>query len=247
MDFLDKIHPERRVSGFTKNDGTVIFFSFVKSIIRDLDARRVMDFGAGRGVDFLEVKRSWLTDLRDLREYGSIVYACDIDPIVLSHPASHHQAVIERSGGLPFEDDFFDVIVSDVTFEHVENPEAVARELLRVLRPGGYICARTPNKLGYAQIATRLVPNRLHVAALRYIQPDRKGGPRDVFPTKFRMNSVRQIKKLFAGCPVAWYRNSGEPAYYFGNQILYRLLLAVHKLLPDRFATSICFFIRKPE
>lgn len=242
MEFLDRIHPERGVIGFTKTDGTITFYSFIKAIMREHGARRVLDFGAGRGA-LLQTGPMWKRELADLRQYGATVWAADIDPVVATHPASDEQVVLEIDQPLPFEDGFFDIIVSDFTFEHIEKPGDVAGELLRVLRPGGYICARTPNKYGYAKVATGLVPNRLHKSALRRIQPDRQA--QDVFPTFFRMNSVRDIRRAFAGCEVVAYRDSAEPAYFFGSAALYRVMRLVHKLLPDALATSIVFIIRK--
>ncbi|MGO9101812.1 hypothetical protein [Mycobacterium sp.] len=56
-------------------------------------------------------------------------------------------------------------------FEHIEDPEWLARELLRIVKPGGLIAAFTPNKFGYFAVAARMVPNRRHVGALSKIQP----------------------------------------------------------------------------
>ena len=246
---LKGFHPELALDNFSRLDGTIVFFSFVKAAIKRTNAKRVMDFGAGRGQCFhdagLPGASLFKLELMDLRTEGSEVWAADIDPVVRTHPASHHQVIIPSDGRLPFEDNFFDVIASDVTFEHVANPETVASELIRVLRPGGYICARTPSKYGYVSIATRLVPNRHHVAALRHIAPDKQA--RDIFPTRFLMNSVRDIKRLFHPCDVYWYRDSAGPSYFFNNRLLYRLFLGLHKILPNSLATSLCLFIRKPE
>jgi SAM-dependent methyltransferase len=243
MTFLDRIHPERGVAGFTKSDGTVLFYNFVKAAICRVDARRVLDFGAGRGGPFHTPIR-WRRELRDLRQFGAEVWAADVDPVVATHPASHHQVVLEIGKPLPFDDEFFDVIVSDFTFEHIDDPDQVAPELLRVLKPGGFICARTANRHGYIKLAASLVPNRLHVKALGRIQPHRD--EKDVFPTVYKMNTVSQIRTLFPGCELHWYRDSADPAYFFNSGLLYRLFRFVHWVLPERFATIICFFIRKP-
>ena len=42
--------------------------------------------------------------------------------------------MIEPAGRLPFEDDFFDLVVSDWTFEHIDRPDAVAAEPRLALR-----------------------------------------------------------------------------------------------------------------
>jgi SAM-dependent methyltransferase len=244
MGFLDRIHPERSVAGFTRLDGTVLFYNFVKAALCRTDSRRILDFGAGRGATEYRYGAD-RRELQDLRQFGGEVWAADIDPVVREHPASHHQVVLQPDGPLPFEDGFFDLIVSDFTFEHIAHPEQVAPELLRILKPGGFICARTANKYGYIKLAASLVPNALHVRALNRIQPDRED--KDVFPTVYKMNSVHEVRRLFPGCEVSWYRDNAEPAYYFGNSLLYRAFLLVHKLFPELVATSICFFIRKDD
>ena len=243
MSFLDRIHPERKVAGFTKRDGTLLFYTFVKAVIYKVGAKRVLDFGAGRGGP-LHYPVKWFREMQDLRQSGAEVWAADVDPVVHEHPCSDHQVVLEIGAALPFADEFFDVIVSDYTFEHIEHPEQVAPELLRVLKPGGYICARTPNRYGYIKVAASLVPNRLHVRALNRIQPHRED--KDVFPTVYKMNSVGQIRKLFPGCEVSWFRDSAEPSYYFGNGLLYRADRVLHWVLPDPFEALVHFFIRKP-
>lgn len=247
VDFTLRIHPEKNIDNSSKLDGTVRFYNLVRAAMLRTRARQVLDFGAGRGAFWhlsQEPDGSLLhRHLQDLRFEGAEVTAADVDPVVLGHPASHRQVVITPGEPLPFADEAFDVIVSDVTFEHIDDPGPVAGELLRVLKPGGYICARTPNKFGYVKIITAMIPNRSHVRLLRRIQPTRKA--EDVFPTRYKLNSVADVRKHFPGCDIYHYQDSAEPSYYFGNSIIYWLFLIVHRLLPDVFGTSLCLFIRK--
>ena len=247
MKFLNVIHPEALIDGFTKLDGTVTFYSFVKAAMLQLDAKNILDFGAGRGAFWESNTKKhgslWRRHLQDLRFNDAHVIACDIDPVVKNHPCSHEQIIIQKDLKLPFEDEKFDLIVSDVTFEHIEHPEIVSRELQRVLRKGGYICVRTPNATGYVKIFTQLTPNKLHSKFLKYIQPNRR--EEDIFPTAYKMNTVSSIKKLFPNCAIYFYRDYAEPAYFFGSEVIYRILLFFHKVLPDYFGTSLCVFIKK--
>jgi len=48
---------------------------------------------------------------------------------------------------LPFEDDFFDVVISLETFEHLMNPHHALQEVRRTLRPGGTFLCSVPNPL----------------------------------------------------------------------------------------------------
>jgi SAM-dependent methyltransferase len=43
------------------------------------------------------------------------------------------------AAAMPFEDGAFDVAMSRFAFHHLEDPEAVAREMARVVRPGGHL------------------------------------------------------------------------------------------------------------
>jgi len=241
---IEKIHSEYKIDLFTKHDGTVLFFNFVRAIIGKIDGRaKVLDFGAGRG-SFHHVQSSNTRSyLQDLRTTGAEVWAADVDEIVNSHPCSDHQVILNLGEKLPFDDGAFDVVVADFVFEHLENPSEIAKELIRITKQGGWICARTPNKWGYVSLASRLIPNTLHAKFLNKAQPNRK--EEDVFPTVYRLNSPRAVKKYFSGCDVRWYYHSGDPAYYFGSTVLYRMLLLLHRLLPPKLSPSICFFIQK--
>jgi ubiquinone/menaquinone biosynthesis C-methylase UbiE len=52
-----------------------------------------------------------------------------------------------ESESLPFEDESFDVAISNHVIEHVLKPQLHLREIERVLRPGGACYLATPNRL----------------------------------------------------------------------------------------------------
>jgi len=242
---ISTIHSEYKVDSFTKHDGTILFYNFVRAIISNAGSDvNVLDFGAGRGSFYYSKSSRYRKQLQDLRTSGTTVVACDVDEAVRTHPCSDKQIVLDLGGSLPFEDNTFDLIVSDFVFEHLENPSEIALELHRITKPGGWICARTPNKWGYVALASRIVPNALHEKVLKKLQPSRSG--EDVFPTVYRLNSPRSVRRHFPNCNVQWYYDSSDPSYYFSNGILYRVLLLLHRLLPPKLSTSVCFFIQKP-
>ena len=53
---------------------------------------------------------------------------------------------------IPIADGHADVVVSAETIEHVENPRALMRELVRLARPGGWVFVTTPNQLSLASL-----------------------------------------------------------------------------------------------
>jgi SAM-dependent methyltransferase len=164
--------------------------------------------------------------------------------VVLQNPFLDHAEVIEPGAALPYPDDHFDIIFSRYVFEHIDNAEFVAGELLRVVKPGGLIAAVTPNKFGYIAIGATLVPNRAHIKALRRIQPERKA--EDVFPTRYRMNTAGTLRKLFgSGADVSIAYWSPEPAYHLGRPGVYSCIRWMNKHLPAALQPTLHVYIRK--
>jgi SAM-dependent methyltransferase len=244
-----RLHEEIVADNFSVIDCDIAFYSLIRGLMLRHDLQNVLDYGSGRNryaQDFDPKTDSFLIrDLRDLRFNGAEVTAADIDPAVRSHPTSSRQHVIVPGESLPFEDGAFDLIVSDYVFEHVEDATGVARELERLVRPSGWIVVRTPNRYGYLKLAASLVPNQLHNAVLRYVQPHRK--ETDTFHTFYRLNSRKAFESHFRSCEVSMMSDSWEPAYFFGRSWVYRLFSFIHKILPKAFGTASIFILQKRE
>lgn len=243
MSTKSRFHSEADIDGFTKYDGSITFYNFVHALLKP--GMKLLDFGAGRAEWYFEnasTQRRWL---RDFRNCEVVVTATDIDPAVLEHPASDAQVLTKPDERLPFDDNAFDVVVCDWVFEHIDDVDLICGELQRITKPGGWICARTTNRFGYISLIASLVPNTLHTAILKYVQPDRM--EQDVFPTVYRLNSVSAVRKNFRECQTYFYRSSSDPSYHFESRILYGAFLALHRIIPDIFHTTLCVFIRKAE
>jgi 2-polyprenyl-3-methyl-5-hydroxy-6-metoxy-1,4-benzoquinol methylase len=101
----------------------------------------LLDAGCGAGADTVEFAR---------RAPGLGVHGVDVSSVALGHAIAHaaacgarfHQSSLEQ---LPFGDAAFDYIASHEVIEHVEDPQVVAREIARVLKPGGVCVVATPN------------------------------------------------------------------------------------------------------
>jgi len=66
------------------------------------------------------------------------------------------------AGRVALPDGSADVVVALETIEHLENPRALARELVRLARPGGWVVITTPNQLSLLSKLTLLVKNQFN-------------------------------------------------------------------------------------
>jgi SAM-dependent methyltransferase len=237
-------YPETVLGGFTRKDGTVEFYSRVNALLGPDDV--LLDYGAGRGawteLDASPFRRS----LRGFQGKVSKVIACDVDEAVLQNQASDEQFVITPGQALPLEDGSIDLVVTDWVLEHLDQPVEVFRELHRILRPGGWICARTPNKYGYVTLLTGLIHNRLHTRVLKRVQPDRK--EIDVFPTVFKMNTIGDIATVCrqVGLQNHTYRFTPEPGYFFDSKFMFFAFNCLDAVLPRFMQPTLMVFLRKP-
>ena len=238
---IRRFYPEANISGFSHVDGTVAFYSQIAAVLKP--DSQVLDFGAGRGEAPLQDVVDYRRNLMVFTGRCAHVEGCDVDEAVLRNPFLDHAEVISPHERLPYDDDRFDVVVARAVFEHLDDPVFVAGELLRVTKPGGLIAAFTPNRWGYIAVAARLVPNRMHRGALAAIQPDRL--PEDVFPTRYRLNALRAIRRAFPRADVFVVRSGSEPAYHFGSPVVYRIVRWANKHLPDALQPMLYVYIRK--
>jgi SAM-dependent methyltransferase len=234
--------PELVAGGFTRNDGAIEFFSRVHSLLPP--GAVILDFGAGRGEWGTEDTVEYRRRLWDFRAEDRRVIGVDVDPVILENPLVDEAHVLSDHH-LPLADESVDIIVAEWVFEHIDDPEGVAAELSRVLRPGGWICARTPNRYGYIALGGRLIPNRAHSRVLRRLQPSRQAI--DVFPTRYRMNTRSQLVRLFP--PERFthgtYGPVVDPLYFGRSRTLVGLVRTLSRFLPEALAPVWCVFIRR--
>jgi 2-polyprenyl-3-methyl-5-hydroxy-6-metoxy-1,4-benzoquinol methylase len=72
---------------------------------------------------------------------------------------SFHAADLDREL-LPVADGAADVAAAVEVIEHLENPRALMRELVRAVRPGGLVLVTTPNQLSLLSLLTLVVKQR---------------------------------------------------------------------------------------
>jgi 2-polyprenyl-3-methyl-5-hydroxy-6-metoxy-1,4-benzoquinol methylase len=62
-----------------------------------------------------------------------------------------------NGASVPVPDRSADVTISVETIEHLENPRAFVRELVRITRPGGWIVVTTPNQRSLVSLSALIV------------------------------------------------------------------------------------------
>ena len=228
------------VGGFSPNDGTIDFYLRINSIIKETDT--VLDFGAGRAAwyedDTCPVRKS----IRLLKGKVSQVIAADIDEAVLDNRASDRQMIMDE-GMLGLEPQSLDLIVAVYVLEHVADPALFTTQITYALKDGGWFCARTPHKASYVAIAASLIKNTQHSMFLKKIQPLRKEV--DVFPTFYRMNTMKDIAVYFKGWKNHSFLFKGDPAYYFGSKRMYDLQHFAHRFIFKEMSGNLFIFVQK--
>ena len=216
-----RFYPESGAGGFNRFDGTLQFYLRVNALVRP--EMTVLDLGAGRGAMVDPPSTAFRNGLLTFKGRVRRMIGVDVDPIVETNPLLD-EAHVYDGGRLPLPDASVDLLISDYTFEHIPDAGVFAAEIARVLKPGGWLCARTPHLYSAVALATAVTPNRLHSRLLRVIQPGRQ--ERDVFPTRYQLNSRRSLARHFP--KAAWenysYTWSPNPGYHFNNPWMYRAL-----------------------
>jgi SAM-dependent methyltransferase len=196
-----------------------VFADKLQEIISPGD--RILDAGCGTGKFF---------GFDFVREVGCQLVGADLREDISSNSGMHY-CVRSELNRLPFSDASFDVVNCRLVIEHVEFPAVVLKEFYRVLKPGGRLAIFTPNLLHYFGAAASLTPHWFHVwfnSRVRGFDQD------DIFPTHYRANTGRRIRKLalesgFSRTEITLVE--GSPSVLEFSSLLYRLGLGYEWLV----------------
>ncbi|MBN1543376.1 class I SAM-dependent methyltransferase [candidate division KSB1 bacterium] len=130
---------------------------------------------------------------RRLLAATSWIVGVDVDFASLKKHQTIQDKVCATIGHLPFKDQTFDLVTSQMVFEHLQFPENQLREIARILKKGGRLCFHTPNSRGYSTWIARLIPEKLKKTLVYLLQ---KREADDLFPAFYRINTPVQIKRL---------------------------------------------------
>ena len=191
---LEWFYPGIVSLGLSPYDGTRAFYAPMNALLPERTV--LLDYGAGRGAS-ITAKDPWLAAM--LRSQPKVVrrIGCDVDPVVLENPFLDEAHVLTADNGyrLTLADASVDAVVLDWVVEHLPDPVATFTDIHRVLRPGGRLFVRTPNRFYYAYVIAALLDGTaLEKKLLRRAQDGRAA--HDVFPKHYRANSRWALRRV---------------------------------------------------
>jgi len=151
--------------------------------------RRWLDLGCGRGPRSPEL-------LAVRQRMGERMYVgVDFDRDSLAEYKQPNR-VRADAAALPFSDGFFDLVTSDMVFEHLANPVDVLKESWRVLNDAGALIVHTASAVHYQLIVGRLLSKVLpQDTYVRLVSHYTGRAPSDIFPTQYASNTARKFSR----------------------------------------------------
>ncbi len=180
----------------------------------------VLDAGCGHG--------NYIID--ELRDKFSSAIGIDIAPEVMDKNICLDKTVVGNIESLPFENNFFDLVVSLWVFEHIEHPQKVFTEIARVLKPGGYFAFCTPNKKSILIALRRMMNDTI----AKYLVKKTYGREEnDTFSVYYKTNTIKDMRRLAQenNFEIEILIENADPSYTSFNSITY-ILSKCFSLLP---------------
>ena len=130
-----------------------IYFTFVMSlphfqhlqiVVPDLKERHILDLGSGRGGVLVEATKEGFS-------IEGLEYSARYIELAEAKAKERGVVIKQRQGkgeALPYDNQSFGFVNMAEVIEHVEEPEAVMKEVYRVLKPGGSVYLSVPSRYG---------------------------------------------------------------------------------------------------
>ncbi len=188
----------------------------IKQFNKNKTPVKILDIACGSGYG-----SKLIADLESVEIWGG-----DINREVIELAQNKYQTTknllfkIMEADNLLFEDNFFDIVVSFETIEHIGNYKGFVNEIKRVLKPGGKLILSTPNRLATKKLA---IKNPYHI---KEFSQDELVKLFDSFST-FKLYGQRPLLKM------SWQHKFLQKLYLFYRSCSCLRWLA--KLTPGKF------------
>jgi SAM-dependent methyltransferase len=181
--------PDLRYAGWREFEG--VFHQTVRELIEAKGAARVCDIGGGA--------KPTLSP-EEVAELNVDYTVLDISDTELAKASSAYRRVQgDITGELP-DIGPFDLVLSHMLAEHVADPEAMHRNVIRLLTPGGVAVHLFPTLYDPDFVLNAIAPAAITSKLLQWVQPHRTPeGDSAKFPAYYRWcrgSTKRQVARL---------------------------------------------------
>jgi SAM-dependent methyltransferase len=129
---------------------------------------------------------------RSLADRCATLVGVDPDPTIEGNPFLHQRVrcpLDEFQSSQPF-----DVVTMRMVAEHIIDPESAVVALARLIKPGSQVVVYTVNRWSPVSLLSLAIPFRFHHPIKHALW---KTEEKDTFPIAYRMNTRRQLRRLF--------------------------------------------------
>lgn len=124
--------------------GEEYFASYVKLVSRYAgDATNLLDIGCSAGASTRAIAGRFPT----MQCLGIDLSRKAIESARKNHQLPNLRFEVGNGKGLPFPDHSFSIVTSCDCLEHIPNPETALEEMMRVVKPRGYLIVKGPNHM----------------------------------------------------------------------------------------------------
>jgi SAM-dependent methyltransferase len=124
---------------------------------------RLVDFGAWKGKDVLEVGCGVGIDLARFAAGGAKVVGVDLSPVAIQLAEKNFalrglpgRLMVAEAARLDFPDASFDLVYAHGVLQYAADPEGIVREMRRLVRPGGQAIFMVYNKLSWLNALSKV-------------------------------------------------------------------------------------------
>ncbi len=209
---------------------------------------RWLDLGCGR-----QILPAWMPqadqDQFELTQLCDRIIGLDRDRSGMLKHKFIHCRILGDLEYLPFRSGAFNLITANMVVEHVKNPASLLQEGHRCLQTDGLFSFHTPNRWSYYALLSSVFPRALKNKLIGLLIGRKE---EDIFPTYYRMNSPRALKKMasLSGFDAIDLKlvNSSAVTVMLGPLVIFELVLIRILRLPffRNFRSNIIAQFRKP-
>lgn len=212
--------------------------SWIRKYLLSVKAEKILDVGGRKGA-----MGDWLSIFPKAKYTVLNISEEDLPP-----KTENIETVVGDAQKMAFEGNKFDLAVSNQVLEHLEKPELCLREVIRVLKPGGYALFTTPNLaawynrlgllFGYQPFNYTPSPEYRNIGFPKFVKKNNIYDHPRVFTHKalkelfekigYRVENMDVVNHTYEGQP---YRKARELAHY---------------LVPKGWKENIVILARKP-